>query len=250
MSGDGQAGLRLTVLGRGAANIRLEPRHLVIAGFTGRDQASVAAHVSELAAIGVPVPDEVPAFYPLDPALLTTRDLVEVTGPNTSGEAEPVIIRHHDRWYVTVGSDHTDRDLERSGIAESKAVCPKPVSRHVVELPASVDAVDWDEIELSSAVDGRPYQRGTLAALLHPADLLARLGAVQGAPGGDGDLAMFCGTLPLLEGEFVAGAAWQLTMRIPGGTTLDHRYRVRRRPDRFTFRTQQGVASCVPDSST
>jgi 4-hydroxyphenylacetate 3-monooxygenase len=250
MSGDRGALIRLTVLGPGPA-ISLRPRHLVIAGFTGRDEAAVAEHVSELAAIGVPVPPAVPCFYPLDATLLTVAGEVEVSGANTSGEAEPVLIRRGGRWYLAVGSDHTDRDLERSGIAESKAACPKPVSREVAALPGSVDDVDWDGIELSSAVDGRPYQRGTLAALRRPADLLARLAADPGTPAtDDGDLVLFCGTLPLLGGEFVAGTAWQLTMRIPGGITLDHRYRARRRPDRLTSRTQQGVASCVPDSST
>lgn len=220
-------GLSFTVAGSGR-EIRINPGHIVIAGFTGRDEVSVADHVRELAAIGVPVPAVIPAFWRLDSALLTADNVIEVTGPDTSGEAEPVIIRHDGRLYLGVGSDHTDRDLERSDIPASKAACPKPMSREVAQLPDRMDAGDWDRIELSCTVDGLPYQHGTLAALRPPADLLTRLRA-GGNDCDDGDLVMFCGTLPLLHGRFVAGTIWDLTLLVPGQATLQHQYQVRRR---------------------
>ena len=233
----GQAGgIRpaFTIAGSGRV-ISVRPGYLVIAGFTGRDEASVTEHVRELAAIGVPVPADVPAFWQLDLALLTADEVIEVAGLSTSGEAEPVIVRHEGRLYLGVGSDHTDRDLERTDIAGSKAVCPKPVSGQIVELPGGGDDGVWDRIELSCAVDGVPYQQGTLAALRRPSDLLARLRS-------DGDLVMFCGTLPLLNGEFVTGTAWDLGLHVPGQATLQHRYQVRRRPGRRTDPAHQGVA--------
>lgn len=233
MPADGDRGLSLAVAGTGRT-INIRPRHLVIAGFTGRDEASVAEHVRELAAIGVPVPDVVPAFWRLDAALLTADRLIEVPGPDTSGEAEPVIIRHDGRLYLGVGSDHTDRELERSDIPGSKAACPKPLSREVVQLPDLVDQSDWDQIELSCTVDDTPYQQGTLAALRPPADLLTRLEAADGQESDDGDLVMFCGTLPLLEGRFVAGTSWDLTLSVPDRATLEHQYQVRRRPNPTT----------------
>jgi Protein of unknown function (DUF2848) len=233
MPADGDRALSLTVAGTGRT-INIRPRHLVIAGFTGRDETSVADHVRELAAIGVPVPAVVPAFWKLDAALLTADRLIEVPGPDTSGEAEPVIIRHDGRLYLGVGSDHTDRELERYDIPGSKAACPKPLSREVAGLPDRLADRDWDQIELSCTVDGADYQHGTLAELRPPADLLTRLQAAYGPECDDGDLVMFCGTLPLLHGRFVAGTSWDLSLRVPGQAPLQHQYQVRRRTDPTT----------------
>ncbi|QXJ22261.1 DUF2848 family protein [Actinomadura graeca] len=202
----------------GAGDLECAPRHLIVAGYTGRDEAAVRAHIEELAAIGVPEPPAVPAFYRLDPALLTMEPVVAVDGGNTSGEVEPVLIRHEGRLYLGVGSDHTDRDIERTGIAESKAACPKPLGGEVVQLP---DGDAWDGIRVESSVDGRPYQAGTLATLRTPRDLLARLAEELGEL--DGDVVVFAGTLPLLGGAFVPGRRWQLALTV-GATTLTCEY--------------------------
>ncbi|MGH3495577.1 MAG: DUF2848 family protein [Sciscionella sp.] len=200
---------------------------LIVAGYTGRDVAAVRAHIEELAAIGVPAPPTVPTFYDLDPALLTTDPIIEVTGGNTSGEVEPVLIRHNGRFFLGVGSDHTDRDLERGDITASKAACAKPLSERVIPLPADLESVDWDRIGASSSVDDQQYQRGTLAALRTPADLIAKLtSAVKDL---DGDMVVFAGTLPLLAGRFVPGTKWRLTMNTSEGTTLTRSYEVKRR---------------------
>lgn len=209
----------LTVAGTGQALMPAPPR-LVIGGYTGRDEAAVRAHIAELAAIGIPPPPEVPSFYLLPAALLTTAEAVPVSGDNSSGEVEPVLLRVGGRYYIGVGSDHTDRDLERDDIARAKAACPKPVGS--VVAPLDMARTDWDSIEIACHVDGKPYQSGSLAALRTPADLLPRLPAEAGGP--EDDLVMFCGTLPLLTGEFVAGTRWRLEMRLPGGPVLSHQY--------------------------
>ncbi len=149
-------------------DINLHAPRLIIAGYTGRDAAAVAAHIEELAAIGIPPPASVPAFFELDPALVTSDPVVTIFGSNTSGEVEPVLIRHNGRHYLGVGSDHTDRDLERADIAASKAACPKPVGHEVMALSDDFAALDWDAIEVESDVDGEPYQRGSLAAMRTP----------------------------------------------------------------------------------
>lgn len=204
----------------------LDSPRLIVAGYTGRDADAVAEHIAELAAIGIPPPPTVPAFYEMDAGLLTTDPIVDISGSNTSGEVEPVLIRHHDTYYLGVGSDHTDRDLERADIAGSKAACPKPVCPQVIALPADLHALDWDSILAESQVDGAAYQRGHLTALRTPTDLLTRLVDALGQL--DGDLVMFTGTLPLLGGEFIAGTHWQLRLSINPGTTLTHSYQVKR----------------------
>jgi hypothetical protein len=223
-AGDGGP-VTLTVAGTGQV-LRPRPRHLVIGGYTGRDEAAVRAHIDELAAIGVPPPPEVPAFYLLPPALLTTAEVIEVGGDHTSGEVEPVLFRVDGRYYLGVGSDHTDRDLEREDIGRAKAACPKPAGSAVVPLPPDPATADWDAIEMTCRVDGVAYQKGTLAALRTPGDLLARLPGPAGGPGDD--LVLFCGTLPLLTGKFVAGREWRLELRRPGGPVLSLGYEAKR----------------------
>ena len=221
-----ETSLRLTV-GATGETIDVRPARLVVAGYTGRDADAVAEHIAELAEIGVPAPATVPAFYDLDPALLTTDPVITVDGADTSGEVEPVVVRHQGRHFLAIGSDHTDRELEKSDIASSKAACPKPLGATVVELPADLESFDWDAVAADSDVDGEPYQRGFLAALRTPADVLARL--ADALPDAAGDLVLFGGTLPLLTGRFVFGRDWTMRLRLADGTVLDHSYTTKRR---------------------
>lgn len=216
-------------------SLRLRPRRLIVAGYTARDEASVRAHIAELAAIGVPEPATVPAFYDLDPGLLSTGASVAVAGPSTSGEVEPVIVRHGGRYYLAVGSDHTDRELERADITSAKAACPKPLGPAVVGIGERLAELDWDGLVAEATVDGRAYQRGSVGVLRHPEDTLERMVAALGPELGepDADLVLFCGTLPLLTGEFDYGAQWRLRLTLPGepGGVLTHEYTATRRAE-------------------
>lgn len=228
--------LTLTVVD-GSEVLTFEPQRLVVAGYTARDEAAARAHIAELAEIGVPPPPSIPTFYHLDPGLLTTAAAVEVGGANTSGEVEPVLVRHGGRWFIGVGSDHTDRDLERQDIGDSKAACPKPLGKLVARLPAGLEdgAFDaaWDQAAARSRVDGADYQTGQLATLRTPSDLLTRLAKELGSDTAwPDDLVVYAGTLPLLDGEFKPGAGWELTLTLQlaeGPTTLSHTYDVTRR---------------------
>jgi 4-hydroxyphenylacetate 3-monooxygenase len=217
--------LHLRVAGTGE-DVSFAPTRLVVAGYTARDQAAVAAHIAELAEIGVAPPATVPAFYDLDPALLTTDDVVRVQGTHTSGEVEPVLVRAAGRWFLAVGSDHTDRDLERDDVAASKAACPKPIGGAVVRLPDEPASFDLDHIAAVSTVDGVPYQASSLSELLRPDEVLARMrAALPDNPLDAGeDFALFGGTTPLLDGVFVPGDRWALALRLPDGTDLTHTY--------------------------
>lgn len=212
--------LELTELSSGAT-LHVSVRRLIIAGYTGRDQDAVRAHIAELAAIGVPAPPRTPMFYDIPGSLLTTAPVIAVAGATSSGEVEPVLVRTGGRTYLGVGSDHTDREIEKADIATSKASAPKPLSSIVVALDGV--AGRWDDLELSCRVDGEPYQQGRTAALLPPAHLLGKL-AAHGQSLGDGDV-MFCGTLPLPGGTFVFGEQYELTLSL-GSLTLAHNYRV------------------------
>ncbi|MGH2355590.1 MAG: DUF2848 family protein, partial [Chloroflexota bacterium] len=120
---------------------------------------------------------------------------------------------------VGVGSDHTDRAHEAINVDQSKAMCPKPISRVVWRYEDVRD--HWDSLELRSWVtdtEGRRlYQEGRLAALLGVDDLLAELRAA-----GHGDLrahAVFGGTLPAIGG-LVFGQRFEVELYDP---VLDRR---------------------------
>ncbi|MGH6777287.1 MAG: DUF2848 family protein [Bradyrhizobium sp.] len=85
---------------------------LVIAGWTGRDIAALEHHIEELAALGVPRPSSVPVFYRTSVNGLTQTRRLEVLGPHTSGEVEPVLLGLDSDLWLGLGSDHTDRKAE------------------------------------------------------------------------------------------------------------------------------------------
>ena len=196
--------------------------------YTARDQDAVARHIAELAEIGVAPPATVPAFYDLPPDLLSSEATVTVGGTNTSGEVEPVLIRAGGRWFLAVGSDHTDRDLERDDVAASKAACPKPIGAQVLALPDEPATFGLDDVAAVSVVDGVDYQAATLAELLPPHEVLGRMrAALAEDPLENGeDFALFGGTTPLLEGVFAPGTHWELALRLPDGTGVAHTYEV------------------------
>ena len=107
--------------------IAVQPDNLVVAGWTGRDMAAVQHHIDELAAIGVPAPSTVPLFYRLAVTQLTQASVLQVLGPDTSGEVEPVVFALADGLWIGLGSDHTDRKAEAMGVALSKQLCAKVV---------------------------------------------------------------------------------------------------------------------------
>jgi hypothetical protein len=132
----------------GKQRITLQPAALIVAGWTGRDEAALHHHIEELAAIGVPRPSSVPVFYRNSFLNLTQSPVLEVLGPDTSGEVEPVIVSVDGQLCLTVGSDHTDRKAETQGIALSKQLCAKQLGRDL--WPLDDVAGHWDQLKLRS----------------------------------------------------------------------------------------------------
>ena len=197
---------------------------LIVAGWTGRDKASMEHHIAELEALGVKRPAETPMYYPISVSRLTRAELIEAIGTAHSGEAEYVIISTEEGMFVAVGSDHTDREAETIGVTLSKQLCDKPFSLSV--WPYDEVADHWDELEIESVVeiDGEAvtYQSGKVSTMLAPETLIA--GKPGGLPAGS---VMFGGTLPAIGGvrpadRFVA------TLHDPVlGRSLSHGYSVR-----------------------
>jgi hypothetical protein len=191
--------LPLVVQGGGSLAAQVEIRDLVIAGWTGRDQAAVAAHIRELADIGVTPPTRVPIFYRVSASLLTQANAVQVLGCDSSGEVEFVLVQTSEQLLVGLGSDHTDRKTERVGISLSKQMCPKPLAREAWEFGGVEPR--WDELILRSYIveGGRRilYQQGSASAILQPRKLMESYSGGNSLAVGT---AMFCGTLPAIGG--------------------------------------------------
>jgi hypothetical protein len=165
----------------------------VVAGWTGRDPVARDKHIAELEAIGIARPATTPIYYRVSARRLTTEDVIEVCGGNSSGEVEFVLIGWQGRIFVGLGSDHTDRKVESYGVTVSKQMCDKPIASVLWELEEVID--HWDRMILRSHawIEGKRelYQEGTLDAMLPVSELIARGFADGKLPDG---CAMFGGT--------------------------------------------------------
>ncbi|MDQ2780124.1 MAG: DUF2848 domain-containing protein [Pseudomonadota bacterium] len=207
-----------------------EAAQLVVAGWTGRDRAAIEHHIDELARLGVPRPSTVPLYYRLARSLLTQDATIEALGSASSGEAEPVLLRHAGRWWLTLGSDHTDRAAEAHSVALSKQLCAKPLARV---------AWDWDELAaradqllLRSSIleDGHwvVYQHGALSAITALADLVS--GLPDDVVVSDG-LVLFCGTLGAIANQAGVAIRSAGAMRLelidpPAARQITHEYHI------------------------
>jgi len=187
----------IILLHKNGAEMRysMASRRLVIAAWTGRDAASVRAHIDELAALGVSPPARTPLIYNVSSSLLTTGSHIEVLGNKTSGEAEFILFSHLGKIWVGIGSDHTCRELEVSSVPASKQICAKPIGNTGWLLDDLLP--HWDELELRSYVvrPGRSelYQSSKVRNILAPPALL-ELCDTEGIDLKDSVL--FCGTVP------------------------------------------------------
>ena len=165
----------------------------VIAGWTGRDPVARDKHIAELQAIGIAPPATTPIYYRVAARRLTTADSIEVSGDESSGEVEFVLIGWQGRVFVGVGSDHTDRKVETYSVTVSKQMCDKPVASALWDFDEV--AGHWDQMILRSFawIDGARvlYQEGTLDSMLPVAELIQRGFGDEGLPDG---CAMFGGT--------------------------------------------------------
>ncbi len=165
----------------------------VIAGWTGRDPVARDKHIAELEAIGIARPATTPIYYRVAARRLTTADSIEVSGGDTSGEVEFVLIGWQGRIFVGTGSDHTDRKVETYSVTVSKQMCDKVMAPGLWELEDV--AGHWDRMILRSHawIDGTRvlYQEGTLDSMLSVEELIDRGFGGKGLPDG---CAMFGGT--------------------------------------------------------
>lgn len=205
-------------------NIRID--RLIVAGWTGRNREKMEEHIIELEKLGVKRPVSTPVFYRVSAARLTFNPLIEVPGASSSGEAEPLLIHDGERILLGLASDHTDRAVEAYGITVSKQMCDKPCAPICWLLDEVFD--HWDALELTSMIEENgvtaEYQRGRLAAMFSPKDLISALERAGGTF--KAGTAMLCGTLPAIGGVRPS-SFFEMTLSDPAlGRSISHRYEV------------------------
>lgn len=195
MSVGASAELRLTDGSTGRPLV-VRPRCVILAGYTGRDQEQVRRHIEELREQGIPAPERTPETYTVDAGGLQVGGRLTPGEGWSSGEVEFVLFETAGGLFVGVGSDHTDREIERVSFVDSKRAFPKVIAADVWPV-AALESL-WDQLVIrswiSSAGARTLYQESALSAILEPEALL-RL--VRADERGDG-LVLFSGTVPSL----------------------------------------------------
>ncbi|MEV7084946.1 DUF2848 domain-containing protein [Streptomyces sp. NPDC093085] len=197
------------------------------AGYAGRSQDDVAAHVAELAELGVPAPSVTPALYPVSPYLAQHTERVSVQHGRTSGEAEwALVVDEGGDLLLTAACDHTDRELEVHGVAWSKNAGPDVLARRAWRLAEVEERLDALTLRAWVGAEGAEtlIQDGTLAELLTPtywADLLRERGEL--IPG----TVLISGTIPMVEGVDQFADRWRVELADPAtGETIGLAYDV------------------------
>lgn len=210
----------------GQRPLRFEPSRTLIAGYTGRDVEAVRAYVRSLEQEGVAAPPSVPAIFTCGSDRVVSHAVIDVTGDQTCGEIEFVLlVGENGAVHVTVGSDHTDRALEKESIPLSKQIVPKVVATEAWPLEEVRD--HWDRLVLKSWVgddDLALYQETGLDFFLTVEELFAHLDDPY-RPG----TVIFGGTVSSVDGRFDYAPRFRGELHDPVlGRSLVFEYRTRR----------------------
>lgn len=203
----------------------IDINRVIVVGYGGRNIEKIQEHIDELKELGIAPPPHVPMIYPQKIEQLNFSN--ECNGSKfSSGETEYVLFHDGKEWLVTLGDDHTDREVEKEDILKSKSICDKPLATDFWRLADLIE--DWDNIILRSYVTSNGekylYQEDTLDALLEVDVLLEKLDKF-----GEKDLehtVIFSGTVPTKNG-FIFGDKFEYEIEHPKlNRKIKHHYSI------------------------
>lgn len=182
------------------------PSHIINAGYTGRDQTAVQAHIDELKEEGIPAPEKTPVYFTKFEERITQDNSFEVLDEvDHSGEAEFALLFDTGEIFVGVGSDHTDRKLETIDIPKAKQMYPNTISRDLWKLSDVSD--HWDDLIIRSwiKVNGvrTLFQEAALTAMLDANDIIERVKGLLVNPENTEGLVVYSGTVAsIIKAEY------------------------------------------------
>ncbi|PWH05712.1 DUF2848 domain-containing protein [Brachybacterium endophyticum] len=194
--------------------VRLEVAQLLNAGYAGRDQGEVRAHIEELAQLGILGPATTPAMYPVSPYLAQQTDTVTVQHSRTSGEAEWALLHDGERFFLTLACDHTDRALEVHGVAWSKNASPDVLAAEAWPLDEIREHLDEIRVRAWVTVgeERSMIQDAALGALMTPDAWIEKLRDLDLLKPGT---VLLSGTPIMLPDVDQFGRRWDLEMHDP-----------------------------------
>jgi hypothetical protein len=202
----------------GSTPIEFHIKRVVNAGYVGRDQKAVRAHIEELKKEGIAPPPSIPMLFPVFCSAVITDNEIETVEDKTSGEAEFVLLLENDKILIGVGSDHTDRALEALSMLNSKEVCPNVMGKDVWHYDEIKD--HWDDLILQSWVrpqegaDEVLYQKALLRTIMTPKELIDLIHSRSSDRLTEG-LVIFSGTVPILTHEMIYGVSFRCELSDP-----------------------------------
>jgi len=205
--------LELIIEGDGTRKLTFKVLKMINAGFTGRGPGEVQKHIDELRKHGVTTSQGIPAFYPMLPDRITTRERIKVLPDSKdSGEVEYVLLLDDDNIYVTVGSDHTDRELEKHSILMSKQIYFNVIAPKVWRYEDVKG--HWDDLILRAWVEENGqrqlYQEGKLGKIIRPEELIEK---VQSRVTRDlRGTVIYSGTLPTIGGGLCFSSRFEMEL--------------------------------------
>lgn len=199
------------------------------AGYTGRDQSVVQAHIDELAEQGISGPSEIPTLFSVPTYMVMQETDVEVEHEKTSGEAEWAMLYRGENLppLLTVASDHTDRAVEAFSVTSSKQLSPNLLGTQAWQLDEITEQLDDITLRSKVLVDGNwlLLQEGTVGDLISPLDWLQRLRDLNRLVPGT---LLLGGTLPMRDPTKQFADAWSVELALPTGESIGVRYSVNR----------------------
>lgn len=201
--------------------------HLICSGWVGKDRRALQEHIDELAKLGIAGPSRIPIYMHLATYLLTTDDDISVISTQSSGEIEYVLLWKGDEMWVTVGSDHTDRDVETKSIPASKQMYAKCLAKECWPFPDIED--HWDSLILRCWVfkdkEKILYQEAPLGTILSPQEILQKIPEKEKLS--EKGVVLFSGTIGTKSG-LIYGDAYAIEMEDPIlKRSIKHKYDVR-----------------------
>ncbi len=186
-------------------------------GFSIRDKGLLEKHIKELSELGVFPPQKTPEVYWLSPNIVIDGiERLYVVGEETSGEVEVFCaFDKNGEMYITVGSDHTDRSLERHNIRKSKQICGKPVANTCWRFNEIKDHIDdlrlVCEVKMEDSDQFILYQEGELGYLKPLVELKNLLEKDFFIRENNFKFSFFSGTIPALR-EITSASTYKMKL--------------------------------------